>query len=817
MKKIIFWFFFSLLAVYLFASLCTFSSDCKTVLELNGSTTNDGSGSQTYTISSNWNSSYYFTGICSGITQSFGLINGNNEYGISAALDSTPYRTIQLSVLVVSSGQPVNSELFEDSYMEFRLYFYSGTLYYDDSQNNRQVSIAFSRDAWHTIDLCYDTGSSGECLIYVDSSLKATDTNVHLPGNIATYYEWGQYYNAYTSGNYSNAYYNSIIFSTTNYAGVEITPVVPSPTFTFTNTPTWSPTFTNSPTYTNTPVYTPTWTPTQPDILATLQQIGTETAWTATPNQTQAADETNIAILQANQTACGCFYAVESLTPTFSMTPTFTLTVTQTYNATQIWVISSYTPTPGVPPMICNTPWQVNSFVQNQTPVLVPTTTFEGGSAGSVVEPNVIVGPDGLLHMTYTGNAFYLNGGVETICLATSSDGINWTRYGSIIGGGALGEPNACGQSSQLHIGSEYRIYFSDELHKMVYYATSVDGYNYTLVGYPLNPVFQISYFQPPCTGSGGESDGIGIFLGSDGKYHGIAEIIANQCPGPYNYPYALWLMDDTSGNATQFYPASQETLVGLVMYNGSYIPLTSGRITQGGRATMEYNGIYYTFYGLGMNTNLYMAESNDLFNWYVFDVNPLVSWTQHMFGLNDNNQAVDASICEYNGQTYLFYDGTDNANGPYGVYPGGAIGYSVYNGTFAQFASCGILTPTPTGTPTATPTFTITPNLTLTAIVNQTSTAIINAQLTAIAGFTQTEIVILSQTPTPNLSFTMTPTSVGSAYVVGSTWTPTKTPEPTKTNTPVFTPTIYITPTPNASRTPYIIPGMIKNKRILT
>lgn len=359
----------------------------------------------------------------------------------------------------------------------------------------------------------------------------------------------------------------------------------------------------------------------------------------------------------------------------------------------QSWLVYGripLTPTPAQTAVLCGNPFP-QVFVQNPTPILVAATNYEGGRNGAVVEPNVIIGPDGLLHMTYTGNAFYINNGVETICLATASDPAGpWTRHGPIIGGGACGDPNAAGQSSQLHIGNEYRIYFSDEAHKWVYYATSTDGYNYTLVGYPGSPVMKTADFQPPCTGAGGELDGMGIFTDGSGNYWSIAEIKANECP--VDLSYALWLCKGNS-NATSFTMASSVNLESLAYYNGKPI-LGIDNLAQGGRATVLYNGVYYTFYGVGYPTNIYGAESYDLYNWYVFSANPLIFYTSHTFGLESCNQVCDVSFVEYKGNCYLFYDGTDNKHGT------ARIGYSEFYGSLAQYAACQISTPIPTSTP---------------------------------------------------------------------------------------------------------------------
>jgi len=321
-------------------------------------------------------------------------------------------------------------------------------------------------------------------------------------------------------------------------------------------------------------------------------------------------------------------------------------------------------------------------FTQNPTPVLVATRDYEGGC---VVEPNIILGPDKLFHMTYSCDAFYHNGFVETIGLATARRPEGpWKRYGNtpIIGGGYCGFKEPAGQSSQIKIGPEYRIYFSGLMSRHIFYATSKDGYHYTLQSTPVITTNQFKTYG--CTG-GSALDGMGIIY--DGTtYWGLAEVHAANCP--INQAYVLWLLKSPD-DAKTFYIASALQLNGLnPFYPKNYA-------FAGGRAIVKAGKHYHVWTHVDMPTNIYHGESNDLFNWKSEPI-PVVRTHANMFGLPACDQAADASIIEYKGKTYLFYDGTDNPHGT------GAIGYSVYNGTLEQYDACENvnLTNTPTAGP---------------------------------------------------------------------------------------------------------------------
>jgi hypothetical protein len=104
------------------------------------------------------------------------------------------------------------------------------------------------------------------------------------------------------------------------------------------------------------------------------------------------------------------------------------------------------------------------------------------------------------------------------------------------------------------------------------------------------------------------------------------------------------------------------------------------------------------------------------------------------IWGLTQCDQAADASIIEYNGNSYLFYSHDDNTNLQ------GALGYSMFHGTLAQYDNGEI--PTYTFTPTTTP------------IVTQTITETVTQTITE----TITETVTPTIIQTPTFTFYATP-----------------------------------------------------------
>ena len=329
--------------------------------------------------------------------------------------------------------------------------------------------------------------------------------------------------------------------------------------------------------------------------------------------------------------------------------------------------VLSFTPTPAAAISLCKAPFPA-VFTQNPTPVFIPETAYEQTFVG---EPNIITGPDGLLHMTYSCNAFDKKGLQETIGLATATnpDG-PWKRFGNspIIGGGYGGVDTACGMSSQVHIGNEWRIYFSRHISGAVEYETSTDGYHYTYGGIALSTD---QFIRTECK-LALPTDGMGVFY-SGTRLMGMVEVATGSCP--VLSQYVLWLCESYDNGLT-FRLKSPEALKGI----NPFAPKL--HLYAGGRSTVLAGNHWHSWPHVDYPTNIYHSESSDLYNWKSDPV-PVVILTEHTFGLKACNQVADTCIIEYKGNTYLFYDATDNVNGA------GAIGYSVYHGTLAMYDAC--------------------------------------------------------------------------------------------------------------------------------
>ena len=408
-------------------------------------------------------------------------------------------------------------------------------------------------------------------------------------------------------------------------------------------------------------------------------------------------------------------------TPTFTFTPTpnveqtATAAAIQTLTATWNTPTSNYTACVGTP-RPTQTPGFPAVFTEQPTPMLVATTTDEGGFVG---EPGMLdagtwrglTASDRYI-MPYSADAF-LHNGYEHINYATARYPWGpWTRRGTVVGNGYGGVAGNARMPSIIHVGSEYRIYFQYLLTGGVDYMTSpdTDGYTWTLHGYPADTEACAAALTAQFCPGGMNVDGLYPFQDGSGNWWGIPEI-QNNGTCPFSAPgYILWLFKGNS-DASVFQPWSAVPLTGM-----SPLPLTTSFLYAGGRATIRAaSGHYYSWTHDGGPTYLYCSENGgDLFNWYTPNLH-VIDPAAYDWGLAHVEQAADACIMPYEGNLFLIYDRTDNADGF------GAIGYAEFHGSIDAFDSCLIPTPTitPTGTftnsPTPSPTFTRTPTPTTT------------------------------------------------------------------------------------------------------
>jgi hypothetical protein len=128
--------------------------------------------------------------------------------------------------------------------------------------------------------------------------------------------------------------------------------------------------------------------------------------------------------------------------------------------------------------------WQKHPSNANPQPVV------DHGSANHVNDPSVVF-VNGTYYMYYTEAP---TGENDRVHLATSNDGLNWTKKGKVLDVGAPGswEPDRVGRPSVLYEQGEFRMWYDGQIYgvaRHVGYATSPDGYNWTK--YAGNPIVQ--------------------------------------------------------------------------------------------------------------------------------------------------------------------------------------------------------------------------------------------------------------------------------------------------------------------------------------
>lgn len=117
-------------------------------------------------------------------------------------------------------------------------------------------------------------------------------------------------------------------------------------------------------------------------------------------------------------------------------------------------------------------------------PIIQPSEPWEGGPDGRVGEitPTTVMKSDGLYRMWYHSIGADM---VRRIGYATSADGINWTKYpkNPVLEPGAFGEWDAggIGEPTVIRVGTDYYMYYMRTTgHHGIGLATSSDGINWT-------------------------------------------------------------------------------------------------------------------------------------------------------------------------------------------------------------------------------------------------------------------------------------------------------------------------------------------------
>lgn len=200
--------------------------------------------------------------------------------------------------------------------------------WYDGAEQSYNVGAAMTKPGWHLISGEW-SGTQYKC--YVDGTLYVTfnDTDNAFTGwTTFVYLLMGIYGDTWSSG----VAFDRLMIASGLAGGVEIEPVVETPTFTATAT------FTATPTFTATETATPTFTVTKSHTLTgtqTITKTHTDT-FTVTPTATITPSVT----MTVTKTVTPTYTVTASITPTVTPTLTVTKTVTPTMTRTPTYTIS---------------------------------------------------------------------------------------------------------------------------------------------------------------------------------------------------------------------------------------------------------------------------------------------------------------------------------------------------------------------------------------------------------------------------------------------------------------------------------------------
>jgi sucrose-6-phosphate hydrolase SacC (GH32 family) len=145
-------------------------------------------------------------------------------------------------------------------------------------------------------------------------------------------------------------------------------------------------------------------------------------------------------------------------------------------------------------------------YVSN--PILTATEVWEGNW---ILEPSVLH-ESGIFKMIYCGDNDVTS---QQVGLATSSDGFTWTKYvgNPVFGGGVGGEAGNVTQPALFKVGSTYRLYYRSPTNYLCI-ATSSDLINWS--------VFDTNIISNPDGQS--EWDNTSIVIDGGGTWHMLAE-----------------------------------------------------------------------------------------------------------------------------------------------------------------------------------------------------------------------------------------------------------------------------------------------------
>ncbi len=231
------------------------------------------------------------------------------------------------------------------------------------------------------------------------------------------------------------------------------------------------------------------------------------------------------------------------------------------------------------------------------------------------------------------------------IGLATSSDGISWTKYSGnpvlTVGGSGTWESGYIGRPTVIFDGKEYIMIYQGKqsTNPKIGFATSVDGINWNK--YPNNPVLD--------QGASGLWDERGV-----------------NCPNVFSdgVSYKLWFSGLTNGNNLKAGYASSYDCIHWTKYQNN--PILTGPSGNGAGVgnmhVIPLGNQYYGWYNhdFGSYSEIYLAYSSDEVSWIKSSSNPVLrrgassSW--------DSQSVHSPCIMFKNKQYYLYYSGRSSS-----------------------------------------------------------------------------------------------------------------------------------------------------------
>jgi len=262
-------------------------------------------------------------------------------------------------------------------------------------------------------------------------------------------------------------------------------------------------------------------------------------------------------------------------------------------------------------------------------PLLSPTEPWEGVQAG---EPTVVF-VDGEFKMIYSGYTTG-EGGAPGLGLATSPDGVNWTKYPNnpVLKTNSLGHGLIC--PNWAYYEGTYYLYAKDGTTNDVYLFTSTDAKNWTEYGVALavadtgyDELDNVSPFRIGdkyylvFEGKGGLTSNfsVGFAISSDGKNFNIWE----------NNP----VLSNALGNQYITCPA-------VYFQEGTFFMLFGSKDSA--------DGLHKTS----------LAYSRDCINWEKYRNNPIISTGTS--GSWDDEQVLDPNVLRIGDTFYCWYMGYD-------------------------------------------------------------------------------------------------------------------------------------------------------------